>query len=147
MPMVPTYRRRMGTSSPAPRWAGITVWFLTIVWILAVLGACWWVFTTGFGLWAAAGRNAPHLEREMAQANMTLAAIAAGGPFLIVVVAVIGRRKVTAAVHFVLGMVIGLLLLPLAADAHHKLTPPPSPPGPAGFCQEHSGGDNTCPGG
>ncbi|MDO3703315.1 hypothetical protein Q3W71_16715 [Micromonospora sp. C28SCA-DRY-2] len=81
-----------------------------------------------------------------------LGAVAPGGgascrPAGGAVTAFTGRLVRTGAVYLALALVLGAFVAPFAADAYRTLTPPPPPPPAPTVGQEHSGGDNRCPGG
>lgn len=87
------------------------------------------------------------LHHRAAVAAALLAGVAVGGPVLIAVVAFVNRMARAGTVYVVLAVVLAVFALPFAAQN----SPAPSRPSPSTstpyVCQEHSGGDNRCPGG
>jgi hypothetical protein len=138
------------TSPPAQRWAPTAVALLTIVWVLAVLALAWRCFGIGLEGWADdqtyGGAHSAGQHRKAAAAVLLLAGVAAGGPALIAVVAFSGRMTRAGAVYVALAIALGALALPAVALADRTRTPSPPPPSGPTICQEHSGGDNRCPG-
>ncbi|GAA2998742.1 hypothetical protein [Actinokineospora diospyrosa] len=123
--------------------------WLPLVWVLLF---CTWLFgvpmlvlESAFSMpFMGVPTAADYAERDMLA--MWAKIVAVGVPFLGVLLAAITRRTAAAAVF------VTLLLLSLAVigyhrayDARHNPTPVPTPEQRA--CQEHSGGDNRCPGG
>ncbi|HEX5597207.1 MAG TPA: DUF6234 family protein [Micromonosporaceae bacterium] len=137
-------------SAPRP-WAPAAVVLLTIVWVVALLALTWWLFGIGMERWANSydsdRARAAELARQSSRALLILAAVAVGGPILIAIVARAGELVRTGVVYIVLAIVLGLLVLPVAAGAYRTVTPPPPPPAVPDGCQERSGGDTRCPGG
>ncbi|MEU4780148.1 DUF6234 family protein [Micromonospora sp. NPDC023633] len=140
----------MTSSTPAarPRYAVV---LLTVLWVVTSLALLWWCFTLGMEGWADhhsnGGGRAAEIGRRSARALLLLAAAAAGGPAVIALVAFGCRYPRTALVYLFLAVVIAAALTPAVADAARTLRPPAAPVPAPTTCQEHSGGDNRCPGG
>ena len=98
-------------------------------------------------LWFLSAWGSEHPRRSDWLLLLLLAGIVAG-PALIAAVALAGRLVGTGIVYLVLAVLLTLPAGFFAEDAYRRLFPPDPPPpaGPVG-CQEHSGGDTTCPGG
>ncbi|WP_299959860.1 hypothetical protein [uncultured Modestobacter sp.] len=129
----------------APGWAVPTVALLTVAWLLATpllaIGSL-------MELWTFLGEQPTAADHDRAQRQALLATLmAAGCPAVALVVGARWQRGAVQAlfgVGAVFGLVGGLLL--------YGLVSPDSPPTPLRddgprYCQEHSGGDATCPGG
>ncbi|MGC4790972.1 hypothetical protein ACLQ22_24460 [Micromonospora sp. DT178] len=140
----------MTSSTPAAR-SRYAVVLLTVVWVGACLALLWWLFTIGMEGWADHHSNgdgrAAEIGRRSARVLLFLAATAAGGPAVIALVAFGCRYRRTGLVYLFLAVVVAAALTPAAVDAARTLRPPVAPVPAPTTCQEHSGGDNRCPGG
>ncbi len=123
---------------------------LTALWIAGVLAVMWRLVNLAFQGWADqfSGRPATLRDQDVSLAFLLLVAVGVGGPLVIAVVAQVTRRPRAAQVYAVLAVALGVASIPLLASALQNPTWPRSPePRRPPVCQEHSGGDNRCPGG
>ena len=129
----------------APGWAVPTVALLTVAWLLVTPVLAIGSLTE---LWTFLGEQPTAADHDRAQRRALLATlVAAGCPAAAWVVGARWQRgavQALFAVGAVSGLVGGLLL--------YGMVSPESPPAPLRdegprICQEHSGGDNRCPGG
>ena len=128
-----------------PGWAVATVALLTAAWLLVTPVLALQSLTD---LWTFLGDQPTAADHERAQGHALLATLVATG--CPTVAWLLGARWQRGAVQvlFVAGAVLGLvggLLL-------YGLVSPEGPPAPVRddgprYCQEHSGGEATCPGG
>jgi hypothetical protein len=133
------------TDRPPPVWVSTVMALLTAVWLL---GGPWLALGSVMDLWTFFGEQPTADDHARAQRHALMATVLATAcPAGAWYLALRWRRSVAATVFgtgAVLGLVGGLLLYGLVSpDAPET---PVRDDGPR-VCQEHSGGDSTCPGG
>lgn len=123
-------------------WADLAAALLTAVWVLVspVLIVTGFFKTVSF--WSA-----PNPEHAAGVNLMTAGAICfVAAPFLAAIITARTRRP-KAPVIFGVGAFLGLFLVVFVLGGSQPKGPPAREPLPSGYCVEHSGGDNKCPGG
>jgi hypothetical protein len=121
--------------------AVVAQWLLVLAWFGLTGFLAWRGFATG---WLAATEPDVLLSGRYWIAGLV---VAPGLPVVGLVLAGLTRSWVGAVVFAVL-LVFGLLLdLWLGPDLYRARRPDPTPQSRVTVCQEHSGGDNRCPGG
>ena len=136
---------RVRTDGPMPGWAVATITLLTVAWLL---GTPFLAIGSLADLWTFSGEQPTPADHDRAQRHALMTTVVATGcPAAAAVLAARRRRGVVQAV-FGVGAVLGLVggLLVHAAVSPEVPDPPARDDGPR-VCQEHSGGDSTCPGG
>jgi hypothetical protein len=147
------FRHRMGQDDPMQRGpapaASNTPGWLVLLWLAWVLVPLLLAGSALGNLLTFFGESPTEAEQAQATRLLVLAAVAAVAiPAVGLIVSLRARRQGSAAAFVVAG---GLSLL--AAVAVVGGTAPEEPRSaipshqPGGACQEHSGGDNRCPGG
>ena len=133
---------------PSPSAAGTTGSFvlLWVAWLLVPAGL---VVAAIGNLLAFFGELPTEAEQAEARRLFVLAAVAAVGIPVVGLLVSLRTRRQGSAVAFgvaaAFALVGALVLVVGGARSAPRSAVPPSDPG--GTCQEHSGGDNRCPGG
>lgn len=147
---VPEQPGRADRPAPTPAAAAV-VMLLTLGWVVGLGVVVWFGFRIGMRSWAAMGTGnvtgVNRADRDSAVLLIWLAAVLVGSPLVIAVAAYLGRLRRTALVYLVLAVGLAVPAVPIGAHARRTLHPQPAQPSRAPVCQEHSGGDNRCPGG
>jgi hypothetical protein len=131
--------------APPPVWGSTAMAVLTAVWLI---GGPWLAIGSVMDLWTFFGEQPTAADHATAQRHAVLAtALATCCPAGAWYLAVRWHRSVAATVFGVgaaLGLAGGLLLVGLVSPSDRSVPVPEDGPR---VCQEHSGGDSTCPGG
>ena len=136
------------SASPSPAASGTTGW-LALLWVAWVLVPAGLVVAAIGSLLTFFGELPTEAEQAEARRLLVLAAVAAVAiPVVGLLVSLRTRRQASAtafgsAVAFAL---VGAVVLVLGTAPPEPRSAIPSRE-PGGACQEHSGGDNRCPGG
>jgi hypothetical protein len=122
----------------------------TLLWLAGVAFCLYLTFGNGMRAWAALdnAERVRELHRQSAYIGFWLAAVAVGGPLLAAAFAMAGRLRKTTVAYLVLAVLMVPPAALVARDAHRTLHPlVVRPTAPSTHCQEHSGGEASCPGG
>lgn len=129
----------------------VAVGVLSTAWVVATFALICRLLSLALGQWAdsysGSSETTALYAAQSAHAGLWLAALLAGGPVILAVLAWAGGMRKT----FIGFLGLAVLLVPAglagAAGMWRTLHPSSPPPAAPAHCVEFSGGDSTCPGG
>ena len=136
-------RSGMERTTVRPSWVPVVQLLLMAAWLV---GTPLLVFSAAIGSAPFLGEQPTGAEEALSRQQLRAAgALATGAPFAACLLAARYRQQVAATVFGLLAALglVGAVALSAGGTPAEQAPPPDRPP----VCQEHSGGDDRCPGG